>query len=154
MAKDTNHKDVRDLAAKGDGVLVRRGNVWTYPGCPTDPSGTNLKLPTEFVTDEQVQAAMGESVFVTTTVDPIGTARAIRLSGDDDAPVMSTAQAGTAHAGTELPVGSRPELDAGATDISPNEAARLAEASMRSALTPQPAPVVVAPASKPVTPAK
>ncbi|GGC90447.1 hypothetical protein [Chelatococcus reniformis] len=102
------------LAKKGDGVLTRVGSVWTHPGCAIDPSGTNLRLPSEYVSDAEVREMLqaGDLVGVTQTVG--GELLSVRLKGDAGTVVLTTAQAGTAEAGTELPSNSRPTHDAGA----------------------------------------
>ncbi|TCR60950.1 hypothetical protein [Bosea sp. BK604] len=106
--------DIKDLLEKGDGTLVRTNGVWSYPGAPLDPSGTNLRLPIDHVSDAEVQAALGDESLVVAVTNPDGTALAVRVKGDGAHRVLTTAQAGTAEAVTELPVGSHPSVDAGA----------------------------------------
>lgn len=127
MAEASAVAGVRALAEKGEGMLVRHASgVWSYPGASIDLSGTNLVLPMESVTDAAVQEALGGEDFVVVTRNPDNTPRSIRVvSGDQPVVVMSTAAAGTAEAGTELPLNSRPSHDAGAARLSPQEAADL-----------------------------
>jgi hypothetical protein len=103
--------DYRALAAKADGVLVRNGSVWTYPGAPMDRSGTNLRLPLEYVTDETVQAALADGSLSPGVHDASGVI-AVRVTAEGMPRAITMAQAGTSEAGTELPPNSRPEHDA------------------------------------------
>jgi hypothetical protein len=136
MTKTTSK--VHELAAKGDGMLVRRGNVWSYPGASIDASGTNLHLPVEYVTDEEVQAALGTGDMFAVTRTADNQVLSVRIKdGDEDAPaVLTTAQAGTADAGTELPANSRPSHDAGKSTITSAEASEQAARAI-SAVVPQ-----------------
>jgi hypothetical protein len=131
MASSDN-KAVTDLAAKAGGVLIRQGAVWTYPGAPMDPSGTNMRLPLEYVTDAQVSAALEANALVAATVAPGGFVTAVQVAGDAVRPVVSTALAGTAEASTELRVGSRPSIDAGTVPASAADAERQAAAYIAS----------------------
>ncbi len=106
--------DVQELLKKGDGTLVRTHGVWSYPGAPLDPSGTNLRLPIDHVSDNEVRAALGDETLVVAIANPDGSPLAVRVKGDGPTRVLTAAQAGTAEAGTELPVGSHPSVDAGA----------------------------------------
>ncbi|GGC70724.1 hypothetical protein [Chelatococcus reniformis] len=143
------------LAKKGDGVLTRVGSVWTYPGCAIDPSGTNLRLPLEYVSDAEVKELLqaGDLVGVTQSVG--GELLSVRLKGDDGAVVLTTAQAGTAEAGTELPPGSRPTHDAGASvaasaaDIASEVERSFAAATGAAPATSDPADAAPAGQSKP-----
>lgn len=125
----------RAIAEKGEGVLVRHpSGVWTYPDAPMDTSGTNLRLPQEYVSDAEVQKALAEGHLLGVTNDPGSGLRSVRLKAGkgDEAIVMSVAAAGTAEAGTELPPNSRPSMDAGAKVMTAEEAAAAAERSMAS----------------------
>jgi len=66
------------------------------------------------VSDAEVQAALGDDVVVVAIVNPDGSPLAVRVKGDGEHRILTSAQAGTAEAGTELPVGSHPSVDAGA----------------------------------------
>ena len=104
--------DLQALADKGPGVLVKMGGVWTYPGAPVDLSGTNLKLPLEYVSDADVQDALRGGDLVAAVTDPFGHVTSVRISGGDVIAVTA-GLAGTAEMGTELPPNSRVENDAG-----------------------------------------
>ncbi len=106
------------LAAKGDGVLVKRGSVWTYPTAETDGSGTNIKLPVEYVTDQEVQQALRDGALVPATTETTGAPLSVRIKTDDAPAAISVAQAGTPEAGTDLPPNSRPSHDAGMKSVS------------------------------------
>jgi hypothetical protein len=128
------NESIRDLCDKGEGILTRFGHVWSYPGAKMDPSGTNLRLPIENVSDAEVTEALANGQLVAATIEPGGFLRAVRLvvEGADPIPLLLTSQAGTADAGTELPAGSRPSQDAGATTPTPNEAAETTAANLRT----------------------
>lgn len=115
-----------DLASKGEGVLVKRGSVWTYPSCETDRSGTNIQLPVEYVSDAEVQQALRDGKLHPTTTDGVGAPVSVRVA-DGDAPVaISVVMAGTPEAGTELPPGSRPSVDAGMKPATAEDVHRVA----------------------------
>jgi hypothetical protein len=111
------------------GVLSKRGGVWAAPETPTDPSGTNLRLPTEYVSDEEVQKAIHDGSVVVIAIGSDSLPFAVRKKPEEGEVVMTmgAAQAGTAEAGTELPPNSRPSLDAGARRMTPDEAAKHVE---------------------------
>ncbi|MCX5496445.1 hypothetical protein OSH11_17190 [Kaistia dalseonensis] len=113
---DTPANPVRTLALKGEGILSRhRSGVWSYPGAPLDPSATNLVLPVEYVTEQQIREALAGTDYAVITKDPLHEPLAIRLLGDGEVarPAISNAMAGSAEAGTEVPKNYRPEHDAG-----------------------------------------
>jgi hypothetical protein len=105
--------DLKTLAAKGNGILVKRGTVWSYAGADLDTSGTNLRLPVEYVSDADVQAALQDGSFMAAVTDPFGSVTSVRLAADGVVAVTA-GLAGTAEMGTELPLNSRVESDAGA----------------------------------------
>ncbi len=113
-AAATNENDaVLELAMKTDNEkLMRFGHVWSYPGAPIDNSGSNLRLPTEYVTDEQVQKALAAGELQALVIEPGGRVTVVQIASDEQPKVISTVQAGTAEVGTELPPGSTPSLDA------------------------------------------
>lgn len=130
--------DVRALAAKGEGKVIRhRSGVWTYPGCATDPTGTNVVYPTEYVREDRIRAALAGDAFVVAMMDVANEPVAIqlRLAGSPFVP-MSMARAGTADAGTELPPNSIPTRDAGAVLDSAPEVERVATKSLTDLITP------------------
>lgn len=92
-------QDIKALAGKGDGVLTKVGSVWTYPGCPIDPSGTNLRLPMEYVSDADVQELLRDGSASAATLDASGNALAVRFDGAGRA--VTAAQIGTVDAATE-----------------------------------------------------
>lgn len=122
-----------DLASKGDGLLVKRGSVWTYPSCDTDRSGTNVQLPTEYVSDAVVQEALRDGKLHPATTDGVGAPIAVRVSGGETVAAVSVVQAGTPEAGTELPPNSRPSVDAGMKPADPEEVERAPAQSTRQA---------------------
>ena len=98
---------VAALAAKGDGTLIRHASgVWSYPGAST--SGTNLAIPTEHVSDDQVRAAVQSGAFVRVANNSVRLRRP-----EHEAAERPPVQPGTPEAGTELPARSHPERDAG-----------------------------------------
>jgi len=101
------------LASKGDGVLVKRGSVWTYPTAEMDRSGTNIQLPVEYVSDAEVQQALRDGKLQPVTTDALGAPLAVRVSDKDAPEAITVVQTGTPEAGTELPPNSRPTHDAG-----------------------------------------
>jgi hypothetical protein len=106
--------DLKTILEKGGGTLVRFGSVWSYPGAPIDPSGTNLRLPIEHASDAEVREALQAGDLAAVTIHADGTAIAVRaVKKGEQVAVLTSAQVGTAEAGTELPVGSRPSVDAG-----------------------------------------
>ena len=114
MAKPTGPATVDSLLEKGDGVLVKRENIWTYPNCPNDRSGTNLILPSEFVSDAAVQEVLVKGDLVTTTTGLTGATMAVMRKPEGDAPpvrLLNMAHAGSVEAATELPLNSRPTHD-------------------------------------------
>ena len=123
---------IQELLDKGDGVLTRRGTVWTYPGCPNDPSGTNLLLPAAYVADAVIQAGLNDGTLAAAVVAPSGVVSAVRLAGDG-VPVVQAGLAGSAEMGTELRPGARVEADAGAKPITSTEAANQAAAALAAA---------------------
>jgi hypothetical protein len=136
MTEKTKATSFRELAEKGNGVLVRRGSVWSYPGAPNDASGTNLQLPAEYVTDVEVQEALRVGDLVAVTQTPANQVMSVRLKGKNGDPMakISTVQAGTAEAGTQLPPNSRPTHDAGRAAISPAEASEQTRRALETAL--------------------
>lgn len=142
MTEKNQASAVHALIKKGDGVLVKRGNVWTYAGAPIDRSGTNLQLPEEYITEAEVHKLLASGELVAATHSAMHDVLSVRLKNDGDAISITTAQAGTADAGTELPRNSRPEQDAGARQLTPAEAAAAAERAAQSFVT-RPAAVVV-----------
>jgi hypothetical protein len=108
--------DLKAFAEKGNGILVKRGTVWTYPGAEFDTSGTNLRLPTEYVSDADVQAALQDGSFMAAVTDPYGSVTSVRVAAEGVVAVTA-GLAGTAEMGTELPVNSRVESDAGAGTV-------------------------------------
>lgn len=132
MSEKKSTTSFEALAAKGDGVLVKRGDVWTYPTAEMDGSGTNLRLPVEYVTDTEVQEALRSGGLNPVTTLPSGAVMSVRVKGDGEAPAaISVAQAGTPEAGTELPHNSRPSHDAGMKRMTQGDAERLAVAQAR-----------------------
>jgi hypothetical protein len=115
----------------GTGILSKhRAGVWAPPETPIDPSGTNLRLPIEYVSDEEVQKGIHDGSLVVITIGSDNLPYAVRKKpGEKDAVVMTVgaAQAGTAEAGTELPPNSRPSQDAGTKRMTPDEAAKMVE---------------------------
>jgi hypothetical protein len=122
----------------GSGILSKRGGVWAAPESPIDPSGTNLRLPLEYVSDEEVQKGIHDGSLVVITIGSDGLPYAVRKKPGKDEPVMtmSAAQAGTAEAGTELPPNSKPSQDAGTRRMTPDEAARMVE-SLQDVMMPR-----------------
>jgi hypothetical protein len=118
---------VKDLIEKGDGVLVRTHGVWSYPGAPIDQSAANLRLPVDHVSDAEVQQALAEESVVVAMTNTDGSPLVVRLKGHGPHRILSVAQAGTAEAGTELPVGASPPVDAGADGGETSEAPADAE---------------------------
>jgi septal ring-binding cell division protein DamX len=146
---DEKSVSVRSLIKKGEGVLIKRNGVWTYPGCANDPSGTNLVLPLEHVSDAEVQKALSDGDLRAAMTTPTGAVSAVRLIEDETA-VVSSGLAGTAELGTELPSGSRPTHDAGTGKTSAAEAEKQATdaiEAMKPAVAP-PAPSAPAPTGK------
>jgi hypothetical protein len=138
---ETKALTFQELAAKGDGVLVKRGNVWTYPNAENDRSGTNLVLPLEYVSDAEVKKALQEGHLHAATAQMGGEVLSVRLKGIGAAPkVLNVVQAGTPEAGTELPPGSRVEHDAGKRTATAEELERSAAAQAK-ALKPEGAEV-------------
>lgn len=135
---------VKDLMKKGDGVLIKRGHVWTYPGCANDASGTNLVMPIEYVSDAEVQKALAGGELRAAITNPSGGVSAVRLI-DDGTAVMTSGMAGTAEMGTELPPNSRVTSDAGAGVITAAEA----EQQVHDAVAAMKVEAAPAPASKP-----
>lgn len=123
----------RDLASKGEGVLVKRGSVWTYPSCETDRSGTNIQLPTEYVSDAEVQQALRDGKAYPATTDGTGAPVFVRVTDGDIPASISVVQAGTPEAGTELPPNSRPTHDAGMKPLTEDDAQPLAAQQTRQA---------------------
>jgi hypothetical protein len=123
-----------EIFEKGGGTIVRVGNVWTYPGCPMDNSGTNLRLPIESIPHDDVQAWIRDGDVLPAALDHNQRLVAVRQKPADpeapSPPVLLSTQAGTPEAGTELPIGSHPALDAGRRAVSPAEAALAATKSM------------------------
>lgn len=115
--------DLKTLAEKGNGILVKRGTVWSYAGAELDTSGTNLRLPVEYVSDADVQAALRDGSFMAAVTDPYGTVTSVRVAGEGVVAVTA-GLAGTAEMGTELPVNSRVENDAGAGVVTQAEIER------------------------------
>lgn len=113
----------------GSGILAKRHGVWAPPETPIDPSGTNLRLPVEYVSDEEVQKGIHDGNLVVITIGSDNLPYAVRKKPEKDEVVMTmgAAQAGTAEAGTELPPNSHPSQDAGTKRMTPDEAARMTE---------------------------
>lgn len=118
MPKPAVPATVESLLEKGDGVLVKRNGVWTYPNAPNDRSGTNLVMPIEFVSEAAVQEALtkGNLVPSATSVDGVPTSVVRKPEGDVPVRVFNMAHAGSVEAATELPLNSRPTHDAGKSD--------------------------------------
>jgi hypothetical protein len=114
----------------GSGILAKRGGVWAAPETPIDPSGTNLRLPLEYVSEEEVQKGIHDGSLVVITIGSDNLPFAVRKKPEKDELVMTVnaAQAGTPEAGTELPPNSRPSQDAGTKRMTPDEAAKMVEA--------------------------
>lgn len=113
----------------GSGVLSKRGGVWAAPESPIDNSGTNLRLPLEYVSEEEVQKAIHDGSVVVVAIGSDNLPFAVRKKPEEGEVVMTlpASQAGTAEAGTELPKNSHPSQDAGTKRITPDEAARISE---------------------------
>lgn len=109
---------IASLLEKGDGVLTKRANVWTYPGAPNDRSGTNLVLPLEFVSEAAVQEALKKGDVVARATDTMGVVTSVGRPAAENAPirVINMMTAGSVDAATELPPNSRPTHDAGRSD--------------------------------------
>jgi hypothetical protein len=122
------------LIKKGDGVLTKRGNVWTYPGAPNDMSGTNLVMPLEYVSDAEVQAALADGTLRAAVTNPTGFVSSVRMM-DDETPAITAGLAGTPEMGTELPPNSRVEHDAGSSPMSAADAERATTDNLRAAAT-------------------
>lgn len=136
---------IRQLIEKGDGVIIRYpAGVWSYPGAEIDRSGTNLRLPLEHVSDNEVREALQKGGFVAKTMDAVGQPVAVATAGEGTpARAITLAQAGSVDAATELPENSRPSIDAGYRPPSPAEVDGVATAAAnaaRAALAPPPAP--------------
>lgn len=112
----TSKADFQALADKGAGSLIKVGGVWSYPGAPVDVSGTNLRLPVEYLSDAAVQEGLRNGTLVAAVNDPYGNVSAVRIA-QDGVIVVPAGLTGTGEMGTELPVGSRPEHDAGRQPI-------------------------------------
>ena len=132
MAEKNQAPTAQQLAKKGNGVLVKHGNVWSYAGAPIDRSGTNLQLPEEYITDAEVREMLESGELVVATHTPMHEPMAVRVKGDEEVAVVSTVQAGTPEAGTELPPNSRVESDAGMKRLASAEAAELAERTIHN----------------------
>lgn len=106
---------VESLLDKGQGTLIKRGTVWSYPGAPEDSSGTNLRVPLEVVSDAAVQDAIRDGFLVHKMVDSFGVATAVVRAPAEGETVrlVSLVQAGSVEAATEMPRGARPTHDAG-----------------------------------------
>jgi hypothetical protein len=122
----------------GTGILSKRGGVWAAPEAPLDLSGTNLRLPLEYVSDEDVQKGIQDGSLVVITIGSDNLPYAVRKKPEKDEVVMvvGAAQAGTAEAGTELPPNSKPSQDAGTKRMTPDEAARMVE-SLQDVMMPR-----------------
>lgn len=144
MADKNQAPNAQALAKKGNGVLVKHGNVWSYAGAQIDRSGTNLRLPEEYISDAEVKKMLADGDVVASSLGPMHEPLAVRFKGDEDAVVVNVAQAGTAEAGTELPVNSRPEHDSGTVRMTPAEAAEIAERSVHAHQAAQQAALVQA----------
>jgi hypothetical protein len=120
----------------GSGILSKRGGVWSTPETPIDPSGTNLRLPIEYVSDEEVQKAIHDGEVVVITIGSDNLPYAVRRKPEEGEVVltMQASQAGTAEAGTELPKNSHPSQDAGTKRMTPDEAARMVERLQEAAM--------------------
>ncbi|SFJ68122.1 hypothetical protein [Methylobacterium brachiatum] len=113
----TSKADFQALADKGAGSLIKVSGVWSYPGAPVDSSGTNLRLPLEYVSDADVQEGLRDGTLVAAVNDPYGHVSAVRIA-QEGVTVVPAGLTGTAEMGTELPPNSRPEHDAGRLPIS------------------------------------
>lgn len=150
MAEETKPQAAKPQAASGpatvDGLIGKEGGggilskhrsgVWASPGTPIDLSGTNLRMPTEYVSDEEVQKAVHDGSVIVIALGSDNLPYAVRKKPKEGEVVLtlSAAQAGTAEAGTELPPNSHPSQDAGTKRMTPDEAAlmteKLAEATL------------------------
>jgi hypothetical protein len=75
--------------------------------------GTNLRLPVEYVTDAEVQEALGAGHLTASVHGFDGQAHGVRIAKDANFPnALTLATVGTSEAGTELPPNSRPTHDA------------------------------------------
>ncbi|WP_342106311.1 hypothetical protein [Methylobacterium sp. SI9] len=138
---------IESLLEEGNGVLVKRGSVWSYPGCPNDRSGTNLVLPIESVSDAEVQAALVSGDLVAKAGDVMGGTTAVTAKPAEGEIVMTVNPmlAGSVEAATELPLNSRPTHDAGRSDAEFDYAAAMKDAGvMRSAPASRVAPSAAA----------
>lgn len=152
MAKASAPATVASLLEKGDGILIKRNGVWTYPSAPNDRSGTNLVLPIEFVSDAAVQEAIKAGDLVTKATDTMGAVTSVSKPAPDGATILvvNMMQAGSVEAATELPLNSRPTHDAGRSDREVPVAE--AQTTIESKKVPQPpgsAVVATAPAGGP-----
>lgn len=127
----TKEAGFSDLAKKGDGILVKRGSVWTYPTAEMDRSGTNIQLPVEYVSDAEVQEALRGNKMHPVTTSATGEVLSVRITDGEAPAAISVVQAGTPEAGTELPPNSRPSHDAGMKPTSAADTERLAHAQSR-----------------------
>jgi len=118
MPKPAAPATIESLLEKGDGVLVKRGGVWTYPNAPNDRSGTNLVMPVEFVSEAAVQEALTKGELAPTATTMTGAPMSVMKKPEGDVPVriLNMAQAGSVEAATEMPLNSRPTHDAGKSD--------------------------------------
>ena len=62
----------KDPAGKGRLWYVRDGNVWSYAGCAV-PTGSNLLVPVESVSDARVKAALADGSWMGSVIDPNAT---------------------------------------------------------------------------------
>ena len=155
MAKSTTTEvaTINSLLAKGN-VLVKRGSVWSYPGSPNDRSGTNLVMPLDYVTDAEVQEALASGDLVVAAVDTYGGVAAVKAkpAEGETVRIVNPALAGTAEAGTEMPVNSRPTHDAGRSDVEAEYVVPATAATQKPVEPVKPAPTSAAgPAGQQVT---
>jgi hypothetical protein len=86
-------KNLKELAAKGDGVLIRVGDGWSYPGAAVDGDA--------IASDAEVKAALASGAFVVAMQRLDGTPVSIRPAGGKAVKALSITQAGTVEARTE-----------------------------------------------------
>lgn len=96
--------DAAQLEARASGVLILHSSGrWTWPGCPTDPGSTYLRLPRESVPDAVVKEAIADGHLAVTMVDGNGSPTAVKALREGEATprVLSATVAGTVDAATE-----------------------------------------------------
>lgn len=106
------------------GTILRQfaPGIWSYPGAPMDPSGTNVKLPVDYTTEAEINEGIEDGTLVVSALGNDLSRSSVSLAANFSGRVHTPVTAGTVEASTQLPPGSQPTHDAGSVPMTAAQA--------------------------------